>query len=183
MLNAIVPLPDGGFLASHFYERGPDSAAARERALAGEISGELLEWHARTGWSKVPGSDGSGPNGVEVSPDGNWVYFAEWGRYSFSRMPLHGDQPRRETIKLDFRPDNVHWGQDGLLLLAGQTDTESNVVKIDPMTLRVTELIRRPDSEVFRHGTTAVEVNGEIWLSTSRGDRIAIYPLAPRSTP
>ena len=46
LLNSIVPLPDGGFLASHFYERGPNSAAARERALAGGISGELWQWHA-----------------------------------------------------------------------------------------------------------------------------------------
>ena len=46
LLNSIVPLPDGGFLASHFYERGPNSAAARERALAGGITGELWRWHA-----------------------------------------------------------------------------------------------------------------------------------------
>ena len=181
LLNSIVPLPGGGFLASHFYERGPNSAAARERALAGGITGELWQWHPRTGWSKVPGSEGSGLNGVEVSADGQWVYFGEWGAQTFSRMRLRGGARDRETIKLDFRPDNVHWAPDGLLLLAGHTDTGSNVVKIDPTTLRVTELIRRPDTEVFRHGTAAVEVNNEIWLSTSRGDRIAIYPLTSRN--
>ena len=42
LLNSIVPLPDGGFLASHFYERGPNSAAARERALAGGDLGRAL---------------------------------------------------------------------------------------------------------------------------------------------
>ena len=179
LLNSIVPLPDGGFLASHFYERGPNSAAARERALAGGISGELWRWHARTGWSKVPGSEGSGLNGVEVSADGEWVYFGEWGAHSFSRMRLRGSAPR-ETVKVDFRPDNVHWSPDGMLLLAGHTDSGSNVVKIDPATLRVTELFRRPDAEGFRHGTAAVQVNNEIWLGTSRGGRIAIYPLPPR---
>ena len=68
-------------------------------------------------------------------------------------MPLRGDSPRRETIKLDFRPDNVHWAPDGMLLLTGNTDTASNVVKIDPQTLRVTELIRRPDTRSFTGAT------------------------------
>jgi hypothetical protein len=179
LLNSIVPLPDGGFLASHFYERGPDSAAARERALAGQITGELWRWQPRSAWSRVPGSEGSGLNGVEVSADGEWVYFGEWGTHTFSRMRLRDSAPRRETIKLDFRPDNVHWSPDGMLLLAGHTDNGSNVVKIDPKTLRVTELIRRPDGEAFQHGTAAVQVNDEIWLATSRGGRIAIYPSPP----
>ena len=181
LLNSIVPLPDGGFLASHFYERGPNSAAARERALAGGITGELWRWHPRTGWSKVAGSEGSGLNGVEVSADGEWVYFGEWGAQTFSRMRLRGGARDRETIKLDFRPDNVHWSPDGMLLLAGHTDSGSNVVKIDPRTLRVTELFSRPDAEGFQHGTAAVQVNNEIWLATSRGGRIAIYPL-PRGS-
>ena len=179
LLNSVVPLPDGGFLASHFYERGPNSAAARERALAGEISGELWRWHHRTGWSKVAGSEGSGLNGVEVSADGEWIYVGQWGAHTFSRMRLRGGARDRETIKLDFRPDNVHWSPDGMLLLAGHTDTGSNVVKIDPRTLRVTELITRPDAEVFRHASAAVQVKDEIWLGTSRGERIAIYPLPP----
>jgi hypothetical protein len=178
LLNSVVPLADGGFLATHFYERGPNSAAARERALAGGISGELWRWHARTGWSKVPGGEGSGLNGVEVSADGEWIYFGEWGAHTFSRMRLRGGA-QRETVRLDFRPDNVHWSPDGMLLLAGHTDFGSNVVKIDPATLRVTELITRPDAEGFRHGTAAVQLKDELWLGTSRGGRIAIYPWPP----
>lgn len=181
LLNSIVPLPDGGFLASHFYERGPNTAAARERTLAGQVSGELWRWHARTGWSKLDGSEGSGLNGIEVSADGASVYFGEWGAQTFSRMPLRGSGPRRETIKLDFRPDNVHWAPDGTLLLAGHTDTGSNVVKIDPRTLRVTELIRRADDDVFWHSSSAVQVGNELWVGTSRAPRIAIYPLIPRN--
>jgi hypothetical protein len=94
-------------------------------------------------------------------------------------MRLRGGARDRDTIKLDFRPDNVHWSPDGMLLLAGHTDSGSNVVKIDPRTLRVTELFSRPDAEGFRHGTAAVQVKNEIWLATSRGERIAIYPFSP----
>ncbi|MCC7043892.1 MAG: hypothetical protein IT183_08520 [Acidobacteria bacterium] len=180
LLNSVAPLPDGGFVATHFYERGPNSAASRARALAGDISGELLRWHPRTGWSKVAGSEASGPNGIEVSPDGEWVYVAEWGRSSFFRMSLTG-APRRETIRMKFRPDNVHWASDGMLLVGGATETESNVVKIDPRTLQVTELLERPDTKTFWHASAAVQVNNELWLGTARGDRIAIIPLAPRN--
>ena len=131
-------------------------AAAHARRLTSE---ELLQ----IGWSA----------------DGEWIYVGQWGAHTFSRMRLRGGARDRETIKLDFRPDNVHWSPDGMLLLAGHTDTGSNVVKIDPRTLRVTELITRPDAEVFRHASAAVQVKDEIWLGTSRGERIAIYPLPP----
>jgi len=180
LLNSLVPLPDGGFLATHFFERGPNSAAAREKAAAGELTGWLLRWHARTGWVKVEGSDASGPNGVELSRDGQSVYVSEWGRSSFFRMPLQGPSRRRETIQLPFRPDNVHWASDGTLLVGGATETESNVVKIDPTTLKVTEILRRPDTDLFFHASVAVEVGTELWLGTARGDRIAILPSNSR---
>jgi hypothetical protein len=180
LLNSIVPLPDGGFLASHFYERGSNPTAARQRAVDGEITGELLRWHARTGWSKIVGSEASGPNGVEVSRDGEWVYVAEWGRSSFFRMSLRSETPRRETIRLDFRPDNVHWASDGMLLVGGATDIDSHVVKIDPQTLKVAELLRTPDTKLFWHASVATQVDDELWLGTARGDRIAIFPRPPK---
>jgi len=179
-LNSLVPLGDGGFLATHFYERGPDPAAARARAAAGEITGWLLRWHPRTGWTKVAGSDTSGPNGVELSPDGKWVYVSEWGRSIVYRMRLGGDAASRESIRLDFRPDNVHWAPDGRLLVGGATDTDSRVVKIDPLTFNVTELVRLPDDSArFFHASVAAQVENELWLGSARANRIAIYPLAP----
>ena len=35
-----------------------------------ERNGELWEWHTASGWQKVPGSESSGANGIEISPDG-----------------------------------------------------------------------------------------------------------------
>src|SRR6266571_1894174 len=55
-LNSVVGLSDGGFITTNFLPRGTD-AAARERMMAGEINGEVWEWHPGTGWKKVPGSD------------------------------------------------------------------------------------------------------------------------------
>jgi hypothetical protein len=180
LLNSIVPLRDGGFVATHFYERGPNAAASRERAVAGELTGWLLQWHARTGWSKIAGSDTSGPNGVEISPDAKWLYVSEWGRSTFYRTRLKGDASKRESIHLDFRPDNVHWAPDGMLLVGGATDTDSRVVKIDPRTFKVSELVRLPDDAAqFFHASVAAQVDNELWLGSARANRIAVYPLAP----
>jgi sugar lactone lactonase YvrE len=180
LLNSMVPLPDGGFVATHFYERGPNAAAARERAVAGELSGWLLRWHPRTGWSKIPGSDTSGPNGIEISPDGTWLYVSEWGRSAFYRTRLSGDASKRESIHLEFRPDNVHWAPDGMLLVGGATDTDSHVVKIDPGTLKATEVVRlADDAKQFFHASVAAQSGNDIWLGSARADRLAIYPLPP----
>jgi SMP-30/Gluconolactonase/LRE-like region len=180
LLNSMVPLRDGGFVATHFYERGPNAAAARERAVAGELTGWLLRWHARTGWSKIAGSDTSGPNGVEISTDGKWMYVSEWGRSAFYRTRLNGDASKRESLHLEFRPDNVHWAPDGMLLVGGATDTDSRVVKINPRTFKVTELVRLPDDAAqFFHASVAAQFDNELWLGSARANRIAIYPLAP----
>lgn len=180
LLNSIVPLPDGGFVATHFYERGPNAAAARERAVAGEMTGWLLRWHPLTGWSKVAGSDTSGPNGIEISPDGRWLYVSEWGRSTFYRIRLNGDASKRESIHLDFRPDNVHWAPDGMLLVGGATDTDSRVVKIDPRTFTATEVVRlADDAKQFFHASVAAQVRHEIWLGSARAERLAVYPLPP----
>ena len=45
-LNAVVALPDGGFAATN------------------PRTGDVWEWHSGTGWNVVPGSEGTGPNGL-----------------------------------------------------------------------------------------------------------------------
>ena len=46
-LNAVVPLPDGGFAATS------------------PSTGDIWEWHSDGGWARVPGSEEIGPNGLE----------------------------------------------------------------------------------------------------------------------
>src|SRR5207248_7132771 len=72
-LNSVVGLADGGFITTNFANRGAD-AAAFTRIMAGEINGELWEWHTDSGWKKVPGSEAAGPNGIEISNDLKTLY-------------------------------------------------------------------------------------------------------------
>ncbi|MDF0544300.1 hypothetical protein PX699_18265 [Sphingobium sp. H39-3-25] len=177
LTNSVVGTPDGGFLLTNFYESGPKIKEARARAEAGEITGDVWSWHSGAGWKIVPGTQSSGTNGLALSADGKFAYVAQWGSKTFMRVNLQGSPPVRDIIQLDYRPDNVHWAPDGKLLLAGHTATGGFVAKIDPATLEVTELLRRQDTPDFSHLTGAVEIGDEIWVGTTRANRIAIYPL------
>jgi hypothetical protein len=179
-LNSVVGLSDGGFITTNFLPRGTD-AAARERMMAGEINGEVWEWHPDTGWKKVPGSEAAGPNGLEISEDGKWLYIGGWGSQSFIRLSRGQTPVKRDSVSVGFRLDNLRWAPDGTLLAAGQGGTApsqtSNVVKVNPTTLKVEELIRHPNIDGFGVSTVAIQVANELWLGSVRGDRIAIFPL------
>ena len=86
-----------------------------------------------------------------------------------------------DSVPVGFRLDNIRWAPDGTLLAAGQGGTApsqtSNVVKVSPDTLKLQELVRHPSMEGFGVTTVAIQVAGELWLGSVRGDRIAIFPL------
>jgi len=179
-LNSVLPLPDGGFIATNFLARSNDPSG-RTKMMAGENNGELWEWHTGKGWKKVPGSEAAGANGLEISKDGKWLYVAAWGSQSFFRLSLGQTPPKRDVIPLGFRVDNIRWAPDGKIYAAGQGGVApmqtSNIVKIDPNTLKVQEIIRQPNTPEFGSGTVAVEVGKEIWVGSFRGDRIARFPI------
>ena len=178
-LNSVVGLADGGFITTNFQSRGTD-AAARGRMMAGESNGELWEWHSDSGWKKVPGSEAAGPNGIEISNDGKWLYIGGWGSQSVIKLSRGQTPAKRESVNVGFRVDNVRWGPDGSLLAAGQggvaPSQTSNVARVDPNTLKFEELVRYPNNDVFASGTVAIQIGREIWVGSVRGDRIAIFP-------
>lgn len=180
-LNSVVGLSDGGFVTTNFQPRNAD-AAARARMMEGEKNGELWEWHAASGWQKIPGSESAGANGVEMSKDGRWLYLAQWGSQSVTRLPRGQTGGKADSVALGFRVDNLRWAPDGTLLGAGQGGAAPNqasvVVRIDPQSLKVTELLRQPYGDVFSLGTGAIQIGTDLWVGSVRGDRIGIFPLA-----
>jgi len=108
---------------------------------------------------------------------------AALGSQQFFRLSRGQTPPKRDAIPLGFRVDNIRWAPDGLLFAAGQGGAApgqqtSNVVKINPSTLKVQELIRQTNTDAFGAGTVAVQVGKELWGGSFRGDRIARFPVA-----
>ena len=178
-LNSVRGLPDGGFIATNFLARGI-SADGRAKMMAGETNGELWEWHTASGWQKVPGSEAAGANGLEISEDGRWFYVAAWGSQSFFRLSRGQTPVQRDEVPLGFRVDNIRWSRNGTLLATGQggagSSQTTDIVAIDPKTLAVKPVLKRPGLPTFTAGTVAVEVGNQLWVGSYRGDRIAIYP-------
>ena len=189
-LNEVLPLADGGFIGTDFLARGDN--AARARMSAGEVNGALWQWHTGKGWEKIPGSEASGANGLEISKDGKTLYVAGWGNQTFFKMSLGQTPVKREDIKLSFRPDNVRLSLDGsVLFAAGHTDKDgrsivepreplretSNVARIDPKTLEFRRIFQHAAMDGFVATTTGIQIGNELWLGSQRGDRIAFLPM------
>ncbi len=172
-LNAVVPLPGGGF------------AATSPR------TNDVWEWQAGSGWALVPGSTGIGPNGLEVSPDGRWFYVAGYRGQLVTRLSRGVNPVVTETIPVGFNVDNVHWALDGTLLAAGHTtptDTRvgecmregvcdgitSRVARVDVESMTSEEIFTYPTNDNLILGTAAIQVGDEIWIGgIAGGVRIA----------
>jgi len=172
-LNSVRGLPDGGFITTNFLPRNQPMQAM----MNGTMNGEIWEWHTASGWQKVPGSEASGANGVELSADGKTLYVAAWGSQSFFTLSRGANPPVRKEIDLGFRIDNIHWAKDGTLLSVGQVGQDWQVAKIHPDTLKVEQVYAQKDMPGFGGGTVALEVGDTLWVGSYRGDRIAVIPL------
>ncbi len=176
VLNSVVALPDGGVA----------STSGR--------TGDVWAYQASTGWRRVSGSEGTAPNGLELSKDGRWLYIAGWAEEKLTRLSLGQTPIKKDVIALGFRPDNVRMSADGsVLFAAGHTDKDgrsitdprepleetSNVAKIDPETLEFRRIFQHPAMDGFVASTTAIQIGDELWLGSQRGDRVAYLP-APK---
>jgi hypothetical protein len=182
-LNAVAALPDRGFVATNFQTTGGGDA------YKGEISGEVWEWHTKGGWKKIPGSETSGANGVELSKDGKWLYISGWGSETFVRLSRGRTPVKKDVVPVGFHLDNLRMAPDGTLLGAGASIPPgpedhspaglSCVDRIDPKTLKVQEIVRYHFNDVFVGATGALQVGNEIWVGTVRtpANRIAVFPV------
>lgn len=176
VLNSVVALPEGGFTAT--------SPATRD----------IWEWQSGAGWSRVPGSEEIGPNGIELSRDGEWYYVGGYGAQSLIRLSRNRTPPELHPIPVGFHIDNVRWGAGNTLLAAGHIGptrsaigaciredecegVSSRVSRIDLDDLTAEEIVNYPSNALLILGTAAIQVGDEIWVGqVAEGDRIARFP-------
>lgn len=118
-LNDAVPLPDGGFAATHMFDRAVARPLREADFLAQRPTGTVVRWSPGAGWRRLAGGEGSFPNGIEASPDGRWIVFAE--TYGRRVNRLASDGGRRTSVALDMQPDNVTALSGSRFVVAGGT--------------------------------------------------------------
>jgi hypothetical protein len=162
-MNAVTALPNGYLGATNFDPAG----------------GELWEWHPATGWLEVPGSQMRGPNGLVSSDDGRWYYIGGTMDGVLVRLSRGETPVQVDTIPVGFGVDNLRWGSNGKVIVAGferrcvRPDScelsGARVAEVDAITLAVDHLVDYEGNEFFRMGTVAIYVGDEIWIGGISG--------------
>ena len=168
-LNAVVALTEGGF------------------ATTSPRTGDVWEWHTQSGWARIPGSEDTAPNGLEISRDGRWLYIAGWREEKLTRLSRGQTPVQKDVIEMGFRPDNLRMSSDGAVIFAAGhgnvqeprelTQETSNVARVDPQTLAVQRIFQHPHIDGFGGSTAAIHIGSEMWLGTYRGTMIAYFPM------
>jgi hypothetical protein len=184
-INSVAFLPDSGFVATKFYDT--KAPGGFNSIFAGGTTGGVLEWQPKTGIKALPGTELAGANGIEVSENGKWIYVAAWGTQEVVRFSRGEGPLKKDVVKIGFAPDNLRWAPDGKLLVAGQNVTPNpsggfprfkgwTVVKLDPETLKFTEIAKDDGSSPLQNVSAAIDVDGMLWLGVFMGNRIGYKP-------
>ena len=184
--NSVVGLPDGRIVVTDFLQ----APATFEDIFSGAPTGAVYVWEPGGAFEQLPGTELSGANGVEVTPDLRYLLVAESGSSSVRRYQLAATEEPPVVITTDFRTDNLRFAPDGRLLLAGPRpdptcppDAESCastsvVAALDPFTMDLEIILEVPPEAAFTELTSALIVRDRMWLGSVVGDRVA-YTDAP----
>jgi len=191
--NSVAAFNDGTLVATVLML--PDKTI--DDIFAGRNTGVVLMW---TPGSKefrtLPGTELSGDNGIETSPDNREFYVAATGSkriMAFSRADP--SKALRSAQLQDFAPDNVRFVGNRLITAGMIWDDPACggapkkavewlqcphgwiVDAVDPKTMTVTEIGRGPAAPPYSGTATAIPVGKDLWLSSFNSDRVAYTPL------
>ncbi len=191
--NSVAPLSDGFLVTIPMTE---NNVGTFIDFLKGKPTGAVYRWTAEKGYQKVPGGRLAGNNGIAVSPDEKWAFINEYSNRSVTRISLVDEQEDPVTATLSFLPDNIRYSNDGSLLVTGQdcniltvvlltngtgigvSPSDTAVIKLDPESMEVTDVLNLPKFRAFGGGTTALYIGNDLWISSFRAQRIMILPGA-----
>jgi hypothetical protein len=192
-INDVVNLPDGGVVTTNMIKRGTHEDAFFSAEATREDTGQALEWQAGAGWTKVPGSEGALPNGVQVSADGTTLYIAH---YLGDRViAVERSSGKRLWEAQIAGPDNVTMSPSGELLVASHRvdlktifecaaqsevpcGAQFAVIAIDPKSGSQRTLFEGGGAPMGG-ATVALQVKGSVYMGSFTGERIVIRPTAP----
>jgi hypothetical protein len=190
MGNDVGIAPDGEIVVTKFipYREGLALRYEALRASVGFESGEVLAWSRERGWRAVPGTQGAGPNGMVLSADGEFIYFAENGRQRIVRVPRAGASAERPAAfaALPSNVDNINWGNGRLLAVVHLGGAQAlfqaclmhwAVFEVDPDSLEAREILDH-EGEVLCGATSAVQVGHRYLIGSMNETRVGVWQPA-----
>lgn len=199
--NGVAIAPDGTIYATVLLAHGQLSRSLQQGLPVG---GVYRLAPGATDFSLLPLSL-SGPNGIEISPDGRIVYVSEMGKKRIVAYSTDEFSKPIGVAKLDiFWPDNLHWDANGQLLTAGMDHNKWNpgpadkrcangidpdlasakpcmrsyyVASIDPRTFKTSVIATGEEIPEFSNLSAATIASGWLWIGTYKGDRLALRPI------
>ena len=173
MHNSVAILNDGGFVTTQFMTW----SGGLESVVSGQARGSVVEWHPAGAPFVMGGTELSGPNGITVSEDENYMYVAAIGTRTVVRFDLTKGNERVVSEVLESNPDNLRWGRTGKLLTAGANASGNgwSVVEIDSETLESNRVGGMTSDAALQNASTAIEINNKIWIGTYNGDRVGYF--------
>jgi hypothetical protein len=177
MANSVAILSDGGFVTTKFHD--PTIPNSMMGIMQGKLTGGVYEWHPGGSVKAIAGTELSGANGIAVSPDDKYVYVAAFGSREIVRFDRTKSPVKLEKVKINIMPDNIHWGNDGLLYTAGNNSSRGtgwSVFSIHPETMEINRVTGVDQTAAMQNASSAVPVDSEIWVGTFAGDKIGYLP-------
>lgn len=185
-INDVAGLIDGGFLATHMWNKSTPFEQVVASLNAGEKTGWVWEWQADTGFTKLPNSDELMPNGIAVSKDNSKIFVNIYmGNKTIKLDRASGLVEGEFAVR---SPDNIVVDDAGSLWVASHLNDPVEgrcedghagpcllpfqVIKADPQTM-VAEIVFRHEGEPMGYATVALPHGGRLYLGSASGDRVA----------
>jgi hypothetical protein len=199
--NSVATYSDGTILASVLTHPGTSITDF----VRGDVTGGVYQWRpGEAAFRLLPGTQLPGNNGIETSRDDREFYVVAFGWHA---VVVYGrddtSQPLRQAVAPGFMPDNIHW-DGGRLILAGMQSDEPacggrrkiidgkaddmrchrgyTVAALEPQALEFTIVAYAEPNAGFNGVSAARVVNGDLWLASYQGERIAVRAVPTQPT-
>jgi hypothetical protein len=187
-LNDLAVSHDGLLVASNFVPE-PSMRHPMAAAIFKKPTGDLMTWTPQAGWTHLKNTESLMANGVAVSSDGKTLFYAEAIGGKLHRRSVDGPTAAID-IDIDGVPDNLSWTSRGTLLLAahssgpglmrcflrsGACRSSWAVYEVNPSTMAVEKVLAHSGDSIGAVAT-ALEIEGELLLSSVFGNRIGRMP-------
>ncbi len=199
-MNDVAILRDGGFIASHMFDKHAGTLFGLNRdmwkALLGSDTGYVFEWQPEgndnPGYRIIEGSRGPFINGIEISADDSTVYANVYLGDEVRKIDrLSGKVLGSAAIS---QSDNLAWSEGGALLAASHTGDqldqqacmkqhgttcafEFTIFRIDTDTMNA-EAVFRHEGAPMGAATVARHLGDYLYMGSFTGDRIIKVPYS-----